>query len=93
VNLGKAEEDRKPRTLNPNDADEGKTLFIRNLNFDTTAETIKEFFQEFGKVNYAVICKDRLTEHSKGTAFLKFWVSQVPFYALKSYPTPLLHCK
>ncbi len=67
--------DPKRRKLNANDADEGKTLFLRNLEFETSVEKLKEFFQEFGPVNYAVLCKDSLTEHPKGTAFVKFRVS------------------
>uniref|UniRef100_T1JB90 RRM domain-containing protein n=1 Tax=Strigamia maritima TaxID=126957 RepID=T1JB90_STRMM len=49
-----------------------KTLFIRNLTFDTTKEDLAAAFKEFGKIHYAVICMDPDTEHSKGTAFVKF---------------------
>lgn len=30
--------------------------------------------EKFGPVYYALVCVDRLTEHSKGTAFVKFRV-------------------
>lgn len=65
----------KRRKITPDDADEGKTLFLRNLEFETTPEKLKEFFEAFGPLCYAVLCKDRLTEHPKGTAFVKFRVS------------------
>ncbi|CAG7724281.1 unnamed protein product [Allacma fusca] len=65
--------DAKPRVhVNQNDADEGKTLFIRNLSFDVTEEELQEFFKKFGVLKYALICKDFLTEHPKGTGFVKF---------------------
>ena len=67
--------DGKRRKLNPNDADEGKTLFIRNLEFETTADELKAFFSAYGPLNYAVVCKDKLTEHPKGTAFVMFRVN------------------
>lgn len=52
----------------PND-----TLFIRNLSFDMEEEQLKEFFeQNFGETVYCLICKDKETGESKGTAFVKF---------------------
>ena len=69
------EEEEKPQKRPQSvDADEGKTLFIRNLSFDTTNEELKEFFEKFGDLHYALICMDSLTEHSKGTGFVKFKV-------------------
>ncbi|GAB6031242.1 RNA-binding protein 28 [Chamberlinius hualienensis] len=54
------------------DVDEGKTLFIRNLNFTTTNEKLNEVFSQFGQLEYAVICVDPVTVHSKGSGFVKF---------------------
>lgn len=49
------------------------TLFIRNLSFDMEEEQLKEFFEEnFGETVYCLICKDKETGESKGTAFVKF---------------------
>lgn len=58
-----------------NDVEEGKTLFIRNLDFGVTEEDLKQFFETYGPTNYALLCKDSLTEHPKGTGFVKFRVS------------------
>ncbi len=55
-----------------NDVEEGKTLFLRNLAFDTSQDELKEFFEKFGPVHYALLCKDPLTEHPKGTGFVKY---------------------
>lgn len=51
-----------------------KEIFIRNLNFTTPAEKIEELFKTIvpeKEIDYAVICKDKSTNTSRGTAFLK----------------------
>lgn len=55
-----------------NDVEEGKTIFLRNLSFDITEDEMKTFFEKYGQIYYALLCKDRLTEHPKGTGFIKF---------------------
>ena len=42
-------------------------MFIKN-------EDLKTCMEHFGPVYYALVCVDPLTEHSKGTAFVKFRV-------------------
>lgn len=37
----------------------GKTLFVRNVGYDTNDSQLKEFFIKFGHVKYAVLCKVR----------------------------------
>lgn len=54
------------------DVGEGKTLFIRNLDFTTTKESLKNFFEKFGNVHYALLCMDKVMERPKGTGFVKF---------------------
>lgn len=54
------------------DVYEGKTIFIRNLSFDTNQESLKKYFAHFGQVEYALICKDKISGHSRGTGFVKF---------------------
>ncbi|OXU24591.1 hypothetical protein TSAR_011042 [Trichomalopsis sarcophagae] len=60
-----------PRRIS-NDVSEGRTVFIKNVPFSATNEDLKQCMEQFGPVYYALICMDRLTEHSKGTAFVKF---------------------
>jgi RNA recognition motif-containing protein len=50
------------------------TIFIRNVSiFDTTQESLKKHMEEnFGPTVYCLICKDKETGESKGTAFVKF---------------------
>ncbi|KFV79658.1 RNA-binding protein 28, partial [Struthio camelus australis] len=56
----------------PSDVDEGKTVFIRNLSFDTEEEALGEMLQQFGDLKYVRIVLHPDTEHSKGCAFAQF---------------------
>lgn len=58
-----------------NDVLEGRTVFIKNVPFMATEEELEKAVEKFGPIFYAKICIDPLTEHSKGTAFVKFKVS------------------
>ncbi len=62
------------------DVGEGKTLFIRNLDFATTRDSLKHFMEQFGSVNYALLCMDKVMERPKGTGFVKFNVSRNLFF-------------
>lgn len=64
-------QNKKPRKESK-DIEEGKTLFIRNLSFESNQDDLNELFKEFGELEYCIICMDKVTEHSKGTAFVKF---------------------
>ena len=51
-----------------------KEIFIRNLNFNTTEEKLKDFFTQYipeDSIEFCLIVKDKETQNSKGTAFLK----------------------
>ncbi|XP_045478929.1 RNA-binding protein 28 [Harmonia axyridis] len=61
----------KPR-VESNDVSEGKTVFIKNVPFTATNEDLKACMEKYGPIYYALICVDKYTEHSKGTAFVKF---------------------
>lgn len=65
---------QQPRRIS-NDVTEGKTVFIKNVPFNATNDDLKSCMEQFGPVYYALICIDKLTEHSKGTAFVKFRVA------------------
>ncbi|RWS09599.1 RNA recognition motif-containing protein-like protein [Dinothrombium tinctorium] len=55
-----------------NDVNEGRTVFIKNVSFETTTESLEEILSKIGPLEYCVITEDPLTGHSKGTAFAKF---------------------
>ena len=61
---------RKPKQST--DVKEGKTLFIRNVSFDSTEEALQELFEQFGDIEYCKLVVDKRTGHSKGMAFVKF---------------------
>ena len=54
------------------DVQEGKTLFIRNVSFDTTDEDLAKLFSAYGEVALCKIVRDFDTGRSRGTAFVKF---------------------
>ncbi|XP_053114072.1 RNA-binding protein 28 [Hemicordylus capensis] len=56
----------------PSDVTEGRTLFIRNLSFDTEEEELEQLLEQFGDLRYVRIVLYPSTEHSKGCAFAQF---------------------
>ncbi|AEO57453.1 hypothetical protein MYCTH_2303648 [Thermothelomyces thermophilus ATCC 42464] len=52
--------------------DNSTTIFIRNLPYSTTDETLKAHFTRFGRVRYARVVMDRTTEKPAGTGFVCF---------------------
>lgn len=60
------------KKLLPSDVQEGRTVFIRNLSFDTEEEDLEEVLLEFGEMNYIKLVVHPDTEHSKGCAFAQF---------------------
>ncbi|XP_072241798.1 RNA-binding protein 28 [Leuresthes tenuis] len=56
----------------PSDVKEGRTVFIRNLSFDTDEEGLEEVLLQYGELNYVKVVLHPDTEHSKGCAFAQF---------------------
>ncbi|KAL6921362.1 hypothetical protein ACHAPO_004933 [Fusarium lateritium] len=52
--------------------DNSSTVFVRNLPFTTTDEQLKGFFGHFGKIRYARVVMDKVTEKPAGTGFVCF---------------------
>ncbi|OWZ16205.1 U11/U12 small nuclear ribonucleoprotein [Phytophthora megakarya] len=48
------------------------TLFVARLSFDTTEETIRAFFSEYGAIRSLRLVRDKKTDKSKGYAFVEF---------------------
>uniref|UniRef100_A0A1B0BR56 RRM domain-containing protein n=1 Tax=Glossina palpalis gambiensis TaxID=67801 RepID=A0A1B0BR56_9MUSC len=55
-----------------NDVKERCTVFIKNLAFDTEDADLRKVCRKYGPVSYAIINRDPISGHSKGTAFVKF---------------------
>ncbi|KAF8606277.1 hypothetical protein BDV93DRAFT_521108 [Ceratobasidium sp. AG-I] len=47
-------------------------LFVGGLSWNTTDETLRAKFEEFGAVEEAVVTKDRETGRSRGFGFVRF---------------------
>lgn len=70
---------KRPRRIS-DDVNEGRTVFLKNVPFSVKNDELKGYMEQFGPVYYALICIDRLTEHSKGTAFVKFKARSLLIY-------------
>lgn len=55
-----------------NDVQNGCTIFVKNVNFDAEDTEVRKVFRKFGPLNYAIINREPISRHSKGTAFVKF---------------------
>jgi len=55
------------------DVEEGKTVFIKNLAYETDEEDLRDMMEEiFGPVHFAKLVMDKVMNHPRGTAFVKF---------------------
>uniref|UniRef100_A0A7N6BK28 RNA-binding protein 28 n=1 Tax=Anabas testudineus TaxID=64144 RepID=A0A7N6BK28_ANATE len=70
--LSVAQKKKTSKKLLPSDVKEGRTVFIRNLSFDTEDEGLEEVLLQYGELNYIKIVVHPDTEHSKGCAFAQF---------------------
>lgn len=75
--------DRK-KNLPSYDISEGKTVFIKNIPFTVGEKDLKKLMEQYGKLYYSKICIDPLTEHSKGTGFVKFFTKESADECLKA---------
>ncbi|XP_066175055.1 RNA-binding protein 28 [Sylvia atricapilla] len=66
------EEAPRKRRQRPSDVGEGRTVFIRNLSFDTEEEELEETLGQFGEVSYVRLVLHPHTGTPKGSAFAQF---------------------
>ena len=59
-------------------------IYVGNLSFDATDETIRQAFESFGRVTSAKVIKDRYMDRSKGFAFVEMPVEFQAHTAIKS---------
>lgn len=64
------EEEEKPRKKS--NRQEAFSVFVRNIPYDADAVTLKEHFEQFGAVKYALPVIDRETGLARGSAFVAF---------------------
>lgn len=82
--------DQKSKTINesyrPPEDTNTSTIFVRNLPFTSTDETLYEHFAQFGPIRYARVVLDRETEQSKGTGFVCFYSQDDTVTCVKESP-------
>ncbi len=59
-------------------------VFVGNLPYSTTNESLKEFFEKAGEVTEVKIIKDRESGRSKGFGFVTFETEEAAVKAVES---------
>jgi RNA recognition motif-containing protein len=59
-------------------------IYVGNLSYDATDETIKQAFESFGEVTSARVVKDKYTGQSRGFGFVEMSVQAQAQTAIKS---------
>jgi RNA recognition motif-containing protein len=59
-------------------------LYVGNLSYDTTEDTLRTLFGEFGEVESARVITDRYTGRSKGFAFVEMSAEDAAQEAISS---------
>ncbi|HYA92166.1 MAG TPA: RNA-binding protein [Thermodesulfobacteriota bacterium] len=59
-------------------------IYVGNLSYDATDETIKQAFESFGEVTSARVIKDKYTGQSRGFGFVEMPVQSQAQMAIKS---------
>lgn len=63
------------------------TVFVRNLPYDATKETLKDHFSRFGPVKYALPVIEKSTNLAKGTAFVSFYKEESYMSCIENAPS------
>ena len=53
-----------------------KNLYVGNLSYDTTEDTLRTLFAEYGEIESVRLISDRYTGRSKGFAFVEMSTEQ-----------------
>ncbi|KAI5966563.1 NOP4 [Candida pseudojiufengensis] len=79
------EEEEKPRKKS--NRQEAYAVFVRNIPYDADEETLKEHFESFGPVKYALPVIDKETGLAKGSAFVAFKNEEAYLECLENAPS------
>ncbi|OGM42033.1 ribosome biogenesis (Nop4) [Aspergillus bombycis] len=80
------EEEEEEEEEEKEDERTAATVFIRNLPFTCTDETLYEHFTQFGPLRYARIVVDQETERPRGTGFVCFWKAEDAAVCVRDAP-------
>ncbi|ROV96313.1 hypothetical protein VMCG_07686 [Cytospora schulzeri] len=64
-------DDAQPMHRGPNAKEDGK-MFIGGLNWETTDDSLRDYFSQFGEVTECTVMRDGATGRSRGFGFLTF---------------------
>ena len=67
-------ENKKEKMKKIQNNDDMKEIFIRNIGYSTSEEKLKELFTQIipeNTIEFCLLCKDKETRNSKGSAFIK----------------------
>jgi RNA recognition motif-containing protein len=59
-------------------------IYVGNLSYDTTEDTLRTLFAEFGEVEAARVITDRYTGRSRGFAFVEFTTQEAADAAMEA---------
>ncbi|CAM9016029.1 unnamed protein product [Wickerhamomyces anomalus] len=65
---------------------ENYCIFVRNIPYDADEDSLKEHFEKFGAVKYALPVIDKESGLARGTAFVAFWNEDSYNECLKNAP-------
>ena len=82
------EEEKISNETESEDQPNNTTIFVRNLPFACTDETLGDHFSRLGSVRYARVVYDHETERSKGTGFVCFFSEDDAKSCVKNAPKP-----
>ena len=80
------EEDEEDAEEEQEDERNASTIFIRNLPFTCTDDTLYEHFTQFGSLRYARIVVDPETDRPRGTGFVCFWKPEDAMTCVRDAP-------
>ncbi|KAM4809151.1 RNA-binding protein Musashi homolog 1 isoform 5-T5 [Rhinophrynus dorsalis] len=66
-----------PRRAQPKMVTRTKKIFVGGLSVNTTVEDVKQYFEQFGKVDDAMLMFDKTTNRHRGFGFVTFEVEDV----------------
>lgn len=82
---GEEKQFKKPSNSQNNRRD-NYSIFVRNIPYDATSESLVDHFSKFGAVSYALPVIDKETGLAKGTAFVAFQDAMTYDYCVKHAP-------